>query len=152
VPRGAGVTYFQATNIGRARLLGVEAELRASAFGFEARASETALATRNEAHDACLAKTGICERPPLPGRPSHDFVLDLAYSRGPVRVRYGVDLVTGIRFGNGLTDTVPSRVLHSAGIRLAVPGAPGLSLALDVRNLFDLRVAPYQGVLGLPHY
>ena len=43
---------------------------------------------------------------------------------------------------------VPPRVLHSAGARLAVPHATGLTLALDVRNLFDLRVVEYAGAIG----
>jgi outer membrane cobalamin receptor len=136
----------KATNIGRARLLGTEAEARASAFGVELRLSHTALATANESE--CRFVGGACERPPLVGRPEHDFVGDLSYEVGPVRVRYGVDLVAGIYRDEKATIRVPDRVLHSAGARLEVPGAPGLSLTLDVRNLFDLRVAEYIGVSG----
>jgi outer membrane receptor protein involved in Fe transport len=91
---------------------------------------------------------GVCERPPLPGRPAHDFVGDLAYAIGPVRLRYGVDLVSGIYADLPGTIRVPDRVLHSAGARLDVPGVPGLALSLDVRNLLDLRVAEYAGALG----
>ena len=145
----AGATgRAKATNIGRARLLGIESEVRAAAFGFEARASYTALATANEA--ACRFVDRQCHRPPLPGRPAHDFVADLSYSRGPVRVRYGLDLVEGI-----LTDTsenieVPLRVFHGAGVRVAIPGVRGLSATLDVRNIFDLRVVEYPGAFGGP--
>ena len=137
---------LKATNIGRGRLLGTEAAARAAAYGFELRLSHTALATANES--TCRFVGGSCERPALPGRPEHDFVGDLSYELGPVRVRYGVDVVTGI-YADGIGSTpVPDRVLHSTGVRLQVPGAPGLSLTLDVRNLLDLRVAEYPGALG----
>jgi hypothetical protein len=147
VPQGA-YGRARATNIGRARLLGTEAELRAAAFGFELRLSHTALATENQS--ACRFIAGACERPPLPGRPEHDLVADLAFTAGPVRVRYGVDVVAGISADSTGTYAyrVPDRVLHSAGARVGVPGIAGLSVALDVRNLFDLRVAEYPNVLG----
>ncbi len=136
----------KATNIGRGRLLGTEAEARASAYGVELRLSHTALATANESE--CRYVGGACERPPLPGRPEHDFVGDLSYEVGPVRLRYGVDIVTGL-YGDLTGSTlVPDRVLHGAGVRLAVPGVSGLTVTLDVRNLLDLRVAEYAGVRG----
>lgn len=136
----------KATNIGRARMTGIEAELRASAFGFDARASHTALSTENESR--CLAQLGPCERPPLPGRPEHDFVADLAWQKGPLRLRYGVDVLAGLYADEEGAVPVPARALHSAGAKLAVPGLSGLSLALDVRNLFDLRAVDYAGVFG----
>lgn len=136
----------EAQNIGRARLLGTEVEARASAYGFELRLSHTALSSANESE--CRFVRGVCERPPLPGRPAHDFVGDLAYTIGPARLRYGIDLVSGIYADRTGTVRVPDRVLHSAGARLDVPGAPGLSLSLDVRNLLDLRVAEYVGATG----
>lgn len=147
VPNGA-YGRQRATNIGKGRLLGTEAEARASAYGVELRLSHTALSTANESE--CRFVSGACERPPLPGRPEHDFVGDLSYELGPVRVRYGVDVVAGIYADEIGSEAarVPDRVLHSAGIRVAVPGAPGLSLSLDVRNLFDLRVAEYAGISG----
>ncbi len=147
IPAGA-YGRARATNIGRARLLGTEAELRAAAFGLELRLSHTALATANES--SCRVVAGACERPPLPGRPEQDFVGDLAYVLGPVRLRYGVDVVAGIQADvvGDATYRVPDRVLHSAGARLAVPGASGLTLSLDVRNLLDLRAAAYPSALG----
>src|SRR5262249_25288323 len=60
----------KATNIGHARLLGVESEIRAAAFGFEGRASHTGLSTANESE--CRFELGRCLRPPLPGRPTQD--------------------------------------------------------------------------------
>lgn len=137
---------LRATNIGRARILGLEADLRALAFGFEARASHTALATANQSE--CTFVAGACERPPLPQRPSSDLVVDLAYARGPLRVRYGIDVVSGMTADLTGAIQVPARVLHSTGLRLTVPRVPGLSISLEIRNLFDLRVASYAGVLG----
>jgi vitamin B12 transporter len=144
VPQGA-YGRAKAVNIGRGRILGAEAEARVSGYGIELRLSHTALATANESECRFVAR--VCERPSLPGRPANDFVGDLSYTIGPVRVRYGIDAVTGIQEDlKGATPPVPDRVLHSTGARLEVPGATGLSLSLDIRNLFDLRVAEYTGV------
>jgi vitamin B12 transporter len=147
IPAGA-YGRARATNIGRARLLGTEAELRTAAYGVELRLSHTALATADES--SCRFVAGRCERPPLPGRPEQDFVGDLAYTIGPVRLRYGVDVVAGIQADRGGAPTyrVPDRILHSTGVRLAVPGLPGLTVSLDVRNLLDLRAAEYPSALG----
>jgi outer membrane cobalamin receptor len=134
----------KAVNIGRGRILGTESEARASAYGFDLRLSHTALATANESECRFVAR--VCERPPLPGRPQNDFVGDLSYTIGALRLRYGIDVVTGIYKDQQGTLVVPDRVLHSTGARLEVPRATGLSLSLDVRNLFDLRVAEYAGV------
>jgi outer membrane receptor protein involved in Fe transport len=147
VPQGA-YGRAKARNIGRARLLGTEAELRARAFGVELRVSHTALATANLS--GCRFAGGRCERPELPGRPEHDLVADLSWSRGPLRLRYGVDVVAGIAADSTASYAyqVPDRVLHSAGARLDVPCVPGLSVSVDARNLLDLRVAEYPSVLG----
>jgi vitamin B12 transporter len=134
----------KATNIGSARLLGMEAEARAIAFGFDMRVSYTGLATANQS--ACRSVDGPCERPPLPGRPTTDLVVDLAYAAGPVRARYGIDAVAGMFYDSEGALEVPPRALHSAGLTLALPS--GVSLAADVRNLFDLRVADYVGTTG----
>jgi vitamin B12 transporter len=134
----------KAFNIGRGRILGTESEARVSGYGFDLRLSHTALATANESECRFVAR--VCERPPLPGRPENDFVGDLSFTAGVLRVRYGIDAVTGIYEDQKGNTLVPDRVLHSTGARLEVPGATGLSLSLDVRNLFDLRVAEYVGV------
>lgn len=139
--------FARATNIGRARIYGLESELRAGALGFDLRVSYTGLASAN-ATECQQLPTG-CERPPLPGRPAHDFVADLAYERGPVRLRYGIDYVGGIRVDQKGDVEVPPRVLHGASIRARVPSVRGLSLTLDVRNLFDLRTASYAGIAGM---
>jgi hypothetical protein len=136
----------KATNIGRARMLGGEADARVRAGALDLRASYTGLATTNLA--ACDYTSGACVRPPLPGRPAHDLVADASYAFGPLRVRWGVDVVAGITTSLTGDVGVPARALHSAGARFDVPGARGLRLALDVRNVFDTRVATYEGVLG----
>ncbi|MBX3190679.1 MAG: TonB-dependent receptor [Labilithrix sp.] len=150
VPTGA-YGRARATNIGRGRMLGTEALLQTSGFGFELRVAHTALTTQNQSE--CRFVAGACERPALPGRPEHDLYVDLAYTLGPARLRYGIDVVTGIQADQKGEEKfiVPDRVLHGAGIRVAVPvgsGAGNLSLSLEVRNLFDLRVAEYGGTLG----
>ena len=141
-----GVGVLRTENVGRARIAGAEALVEGRAYGFELRASYTGLATSND--DDCKTITGKCERPPLPGRPAHDVVLDVSYGLGPARVRYGVDVVSGITADLKGDVLVPDRALQSIGARLDVPGAKGLRLSLDVRNLFDLRTATYAGFGG----
>ncbi|MBS2012309.1 MAG: TonB-dependent receptor [Deltaproteobacteria bacterium] len=138
----------KAKNIGRARLLGTEAEVKVGVSAFDLRVSHTGLATTNLSE--CRFVDQRCERPPLPGRPEHDLVADLTYTSGPLRLRYGLDLVAGISADNAgsYAYLVPDRVLHSLGARLEIPGVPGLSASLDVRNLLDLRAAEYPNVLG----
>ena len=140
----------KATNIGQARLRGIEAAVGGRAYGFDLRASYTGLLTANGSE--CAVASGVlratCDRPPLPGRPEHDLVTDLSYALGPARIRYGIDALSGTFADNVGAVQVPARVLHSAGARLEVPGLRGLHLALDVRNMFDLRVATYAGVTG----
>jgi outer membrane cobalamin receptor len=151
VPQGA---YGQAiaTNIGQARMLGVEIEAAANAFGFDLRVAFTGMATENDS--ACAEASGaigastVCNRPQLPGRPADDLVADLAYTLGPVRARWGVDAVSGMIADSVGAVVVPPRVLNSAGLRLQVPGGRGVRLALDVRNVFDVRTATYAGAFG----
>jgi hypothetical protein len=131
----------KATNIGQATIAGVEAEVRARFLGLDLRASYTGMHTENDT----LCYPGC---PPLIGRPVHDFVVDVAYQLGPLRLRYGVDGLVGVTLDDYGTE-VPARVLQSAGARLDVPGLRGAYVALDVRNLFDVRTASYpQGFNG----
>ncbi|MFO0679015.1 MAG: TonB-dependent receptor [Polyangiaceae bacterium] len=137
----------KATNIGRASLTGAEVSVDLRAHGIDLHASYTGLATANGA--ACDARvSGRCVSPNLPGRPEHDVVVDLSFTRGPVRVRYGIDALSGMTADLAGTVTVPPRVLHGAGATVEVPFVPGLRLGFDVKNLFDLRTADYAGVLG----
>src|SRR5262249_36061094 len=85
--------HSKATNLGRARIAGLEAEALAGLAGAERHAAYTLLTTENEAE--CGALVGSCPRPPLPNRPTHDLVADAGYRVGPARVGYGVDVVAG---------------------------------------------------------
>ncbi len=150
VPEGAG-GRVKATNIGRARVLGVEAGAEARLGHADLRASYTGLATENESE---CGQSPTCERPQLPGRPANDLVADVAYTLGPARARLGGDFVSGIKPDLKSTLVVPARFLTSAGLRVALPGALGAgnvgktTVALDLRNLFDVRTGTYQGALG----
>ena len=146
VPVGA-YGRSKATNIGLARLAGVEVDARGATGPLEVRASYTGLVTANEA--GCTATVGGCDRPALPGRPEHDLVADATVHAGPASVRLGVDAVTGMfaDVAGGLA--VPARVLVSTGARVDV--ARDVRLALDVRNLLDVRTGSYQGAMGLVH-
>jgi vitamin B12 transporter len=146
VPMGA-YGRAKATNIGRARMAGVEVDGRLAAGPLEVRASYTGLATENDA--SCTAVTGGCARPPLPGRPASDFVGDAMVRVGPAVLRVGVDAVTGMVADVAGSILVPPRVLASTGVRVDV--VRGVRLALDVRNLLDVRTATYAGALGPVH-
>jgi iron complex outermembrane receptor protein len=130
----------QAQNVSSAIIAGVEAELIARFYGLELRASYTGLYTENDDYKS---------HPPLPYRPAHDLVVDLSYQLGPFRLRYGLDGLFDMWTDAFGTVEVPSRVLHSAGLRLDVPKLRRVRVAFDVRNLFDLRTADYpQQFLG----
>ena len=138
--------FALATNIGEARIYGLEGEVRGGAYGLDLRVAYTGLLTANDS--TCRTTPAGCERPRLLGRPAHDLVADLAYELGPVRLRYGLDFVSGIVLDDHANIEVPARVLHGASVRVNVPQARGLSLTLDVRNLFDLRTGDYVGIGG----
>ncbi len=131
----------KAVNIGEARILGLEASLAAQLGGARLRASYTGLSTANLS--ACSAT--LC--PSLPGRPARDLSADVSYALGPVTVRYGVDALAGMMADAAATIDVPARVLQSAGLRVGL--GRFAVVALDVRNLFDVRTGEYaQGFNG----
>jgi vitamin B12 transporter len=146
----------KATNIGQARVLGGELDGRLEYDRLLLRASYTLLRTANDsACDVTSRSTSTaCPAPPLPGRPGHDLVLDLGLRVGAVRLRYGLDVVADLAADLTGAVRVPPRALQSVGARLLVgdatgsPELDGLTLALDVSNLADLRTASYAGVLG----
>jgi iron complex outermembrane receptor protein len=154
VPEGA-LGLLKAVNIATARIFGVESSVDVRGHGVDLRAGYTGLLTYND--DPSVA-AGSASRPPLPGRPAHDFVGDVAYSIGPVRVRYGVDVVARLFADDAGLSPVPDRVLQSTGVRVAVPWVRELRLAFDVSNLFDVRtgltpsqlpgLAPQQAPIG----
>ncbi len=140
VPEGA-FGFLKAENIASARLFGVEGSADVRGYGLDVRAAYTGLLTFNDDPSVDPASPS---RPPLPGRPAHDFVGDVAYTFGPVRARYGVDVLAKLTTDNAGDVAVPTRVLQSTGVRLAIPWVRGLRAAFDVSNLADVRtgVAP----------
>jgi outer membrane receptor protein involved in Fe transport len=150
VPQGAEGREI-ATNIGRARILGLELGAHGEVGPFFARVAYTLLSSENLS--ACAAPVGSmitttrgpCDRPPLPGRPADDLVSDAGVHVGPARVRYGVDVVSGEYVDTVANVSIPARVLQSTGASLDVPRVPGLRVAIDVRNLFDVRTGLYVG-------
>ena len=146
VPQGA-YGRAKATNIGVARLAGVEADARVRLGPLELRGAYTGLVTENDS--ACEPVVGPCVHPALPGRPANDLVADLIGYAGPASVRFGVDAITGMVADVSGGIGVPARVLASAGARVDV--VRGVRLAIDVRNLFDQRTGTYQGALGPVH-
>jgi len=143
VPVGA-YGRAKATNIGRARILGAEVDVRAAAGPLELRAAYTGLATANDS--ACTASTGGCDRPPLPARPRNDLVADAFARVGPATLRVGVDDASGMSADLTGGVVVPARLLTSAGARVEV--GRGVRVALDLRNLLDVRTGTYAGALG----
>ena len=130
----------KAENVGAARLAGLEAEAEAKWAPFALRASYTLLGTSNDARCA----PGC---PPLPGRPAHDLVADATVDVGPfVRARWGLDVIAGMRFDEAGTIEIPTRALHSVGLRFSP--TKELSWSVDVRDLFDQRTGTYAGFLG----
>ncbi len=125
-PVGRGT--FRATNVDRALLGGAEVTASLRARALRTQVTYTLLLTEDRA-------TGR----PLPGRPAHDLAYDAAYGVGPVRVRYGLDLLAGVTYGSAAGIALPAHALHGVGASLDVPGVRGLRVAVDVENLFDLR-------------
>jgi outer membrane receptor protein involved in Fe transport len=149
VPEGA-FGLLKAENIASARIYGVEASVDARGYGFDVRAAYTGLVTFDD--DPSVDPSvplGSAARPPLPGRPGQDFVGDVAYSLGPVRFRYGVDFIGSLYADKEGSVPVPSRLLQSTGVRIAVPWVRTLRLAFDVHNLFDVRTGFSPGFMGM---
>jgi outer membrane receptor protein involved in Fe transport len=61
-------------------------------------------------------------------------------------VRAGLDATSGMFADAAGSIAVPARLLASAGARVDV--GHGVRLALDLRNLFDVRTGSYEGALG----
>jgi hypothetical protein len=131
VPRG--LATFQATNIDRAILGGAEITVSLGARGLRTQATYTFLRTVN-------LGDGLQHGQPLPNRPAHDLAYDASYRFGPVRLRYGLDLIAGTTLGSDRPFPLPPRVLHGMGASLDVPGVTGLRAGVSVQNLFDQRL------------
>jgi hypothetical protein len=121
-----GPTTFQAHNVDHALLGGGEIMTSLAARGLRTQLSYTLLLSRDQ------------EGNPLPGRPLHDLAYDATYAVGPARLRYGVDLASGVNAAVKLL--LPPRISHSIGASLDLPFVPGLRAAVEVQNLFDQRI------------
>lgn len=132
VPQGRAT--FRAVNVARARILGAEVSASLAALGIVMQVSYTALHTENRSEDPLVLGK------PLPGRPAHDLAYDASYRAGPFGIRYGLDVVAGTALFTQGGLGLPARVMHGAGASFAVPETRGLKVAIDVENLFDLRV------------
>jgi outer membrane receptor protein involved in Fe transport len=146
VPEGA-YGRAKATNIGVARLAGIEADARLRAGPIEVRGAYTGMVTEDDS--ACEPIVGPCVHPALPGRPANDAVADVIGYAGPASARFGIDAVSGMVADVSGGIGVPARLLASAGARVDI--VRGVRVALDVRNLFDQRTGTYQGALGPVH-
>lgn len=122
-----GRATFRASNVDRALIGGAEVTATLAARGLKNQISYTLLIAQNQTDGR-----------PLPGRPRHDLAYDASYRFGPVKVRYGVDLVSGVLVDGQLP--LPPRIFHSTGAALDVPGVRGLRAAVEVQNLFDQRL------------
>jgi vitamin B12 transporter len=122
-----GRATFRASNVARALIGGGEISAHVVARGLRVQATYTLLLTQNQDDGR-----------PLPGRPRHDLAYDAAYKLGPVRIRYGVDLVSGVLV-DGQIPLAP-RIFHGTGVAIDLPWVRGLRAAIDVANLFDQRI------------
>jgi outer membrane receptor protein involved in Fe transport len=136
-----------ACNLGFSRALG--AELRAEAHWGRAlrfTVEYTFLDPRNQNSEPGVASPGSCSREPgvagkqLPGRARHELSAKLHLSRGPVAGFYGVDFLDRVFRDPQNFNAIPARWLHAVGITLGPFARWPLTLGVEVRNLFDLRV------------
>ena len=81
-------------------------------------------------------------------RPDHKFNEVAQPVAGPVRLRYSLDAVAGTTTDTAGRIVLPARFLHGAGASLEVPHAEGLTLGVQVDNLFDLRTLHVRSSLG----
>lgn len=145
VPQGA-FGRSRATNLGQADLAGVEllGQLRYGVV--DVRAVYNFLLTANRTLCDAARGPGVCASPPLPGRPRHALTTDAGIRIGPVTLRYGVDVVSGMLADLLGTIRVPSRALQNAGVR--VQATRNLLVGADLRNLANVRTGSYAGALG----
>ena len=132
-----------AKNIAEAQVLGVEASLGAwlwfhPTLRGRLTTNYTLLWTKNESPEPLLDGNR------LPGRPLHELSarLDLAFSwrRLEVAAHYAVQHISKSYLDEAnLFLPVPQRAVHQVGL-LVKPWLDGLSLALTLKNITDLRV------------
>jgi iron complex outermembrane receptor protein len=134
VPQSQNV--FRAENIGSARTLGAEATLRAAWDRF---AELDVRYTFQDARDA--GDTPYWSGLPLPGRSPHDLSARLLGRYRLLEAWYELDFVSETALDRANLRSVPSRVLHGAGIgvRWRTPQFE-MSATAEGRNLADAWV------------
>lgn len=137
VQRSAAI--FKAENIGQARLRGHE-------FGARLRWRERWLLDGNytwqQPENRSLASGGIYRGKRLPGRPQHEGYLRLATSFGSAHPYYEFNWMSGNFLDQANFDRVPSRAVHTFGLRYAWSALEG---ALQLRNVTGNQIADVGG-------
>lgn len=136
---------LRARNVGSARMLGGEAELRAALGGHLAlRLGYTLLV----AQDLTDLPGRAGNR--LPGRPEHALFLRAEAAYGSLRLFYELDHASLLYLDPANLQPRPERTLHALGLSLGPHGrAPAqLALSIEVRNLLDTRVLTVPLPLG----
>ncbi len=139
VPRGRSTA--EARNVAEALVVGGELTTTLTTRRLSTRIGYTLLHTEDRSDDALTRGRS------LPGRPLHDLTADVSYGLGPVRVRYGLDVLAGITVDPEGAQVLPPRALHSAGASLDVPGLRGLRAGFEVDNLLDVRTQHFPSEL-----
>jgi outer membrane cobalamin receptor len=124
-----------ARNLGPSTVLG--AELRAEVHWGRAvmfTVDYTFLDTRNRTEEP-----GV-EGRQLPGRARHELSARLNLARGPVAGFYEVNFLDRVFRDPQNFNAIPARWLHAVGITLGPFARWPLTLGVEARNLFDLRV------------
>ncbi len=135
------VRFLRAENFGAARIVGGELSVAASTGPFRALVSYTRLHTENRTSIA--SERGA----PLPGRPDHDLTTDLSARVGRVTFRYGFDVVSSTTLDRSGINRMPTRVYHSAGVRL---DASPVSVIAEIINILDQRTVDVNYETGSP--
>lgn len=139
VPKGKNTA--EARNVADALVLGGELTATLTTRRLSTRIGYTLLHTEDRSDDALTRGRS------LPGRPLHDLTCDASYGLGPVRVRYGLDVLAGITVNPEGTQVLPPRALHSVGASLDVPGLRGLRAGFQIDNLLDVRTQHFPSEL-----
>jgi iron complex outermembrane receptor protein len=123
-------------NIGATRVLGCEGRLAARLAFFQLTVDYTFL------DPVDLGSNNL-----LPGRPQHALGLRAEVRGGPFRLYYDLDYVSDVYRDAQNYNIVPGRALHGLGVTVQ---QGGWSLAVEVRNLADLRVVdlPLGGLIN----
>ncbi|GBD26357.1 Vitamin B12 transporter BtuB [bacterium HR30] len=138
VQRSAAI--FKPENIGRARLRGHELGAR---LQWRSRWLLDGNYTWQEPENRSFALGGIYRGKRLPGRPQQEAYLRLGTSIHSVHPYYEFNFVSGNYLDQANFDRVPSRAIHTIGLRYAWSEA--LEFGAQLRNLTDNQIADVGG-------